>query len=251
MSESDIDKGSRGIEEISNALNTIEVGISCLTPENLNAPWLLFEAGALSKRIGERSRLCTYLLGGLGKGDVPQPLGMFQHTPATKEETRKMLESINKAINADGPINLDRIFERMWPDLENEIKRMPIAEKNVQAARPEREMIADILDIVRGLRDSLAETKAAGDVIENIGRALNLYAHTGYIPSKLEMLRNSLYSPKIVAEGIWIASAPKCPVCDHESIMVKSDGSRRCSWCGSISPPKDTQLGSASAVASS
>src|SRR5689334_21065180 len=93
MSDSDIDKGSRGIEEISKALDTIQVGISCLTPENLAAPWLLFEAGALSKRIGDRSRLCTYLLGKLNKSDVPQPLGMFQHTIAEEEETRKMLDS--------------------------------------------------------------------------------------------------------------------------------------------------------------
>jgi hypothetical protein len=101
MSESDIDKGSRGLEEISKALDGIQVGITCLTPENLNAPWLLFEGGALSKRIGEKSRLCTYLLGGLKHGDIPQPLGMFQHTIANKEETKASKASENKELNSN------------------------------------------------------------------------------------------------------------------------------------------------------
>jgi hypothetical protein len=152
MSDSDIDKGSRGIEEISKALETIEVGISCLTPENLTAPWLLFEGGALSKRIGNKARLCTYLLGGLQKGDVPQPLGMFQHTVAEKAETRKMLDSINQAINPTEPVNLDRTFDKWWPDLEDAIKKMPEPEIQVAAQRPEREMVAEILDIVRSMR---------------------------------------------------------------------------------------------------
>src|SRR6267154_4034636 len=61
MSDTDIEKGTRGLNEIANALNGIKVGIVCLTPENLNEPWLLFEAGALSKTITEdKSRLCTY-----------------------------------------------------------------------------------------------------------------------------------------------------------------------------------------------
>lgn|SRR6185312_5100251 len=59
-----IDKGGRPLEQIAKALDSIEVGISCLTPENLKPPWILYEGGALSKRIGEKSRLCTYLLGG-------------------------------------------------------------------------------------------------------------------------------------------------------------------------------------------
>ena len=51
MSESDIDKGARGVEEIGKALSDIEIGIVCLTPENLDSRWILFEAGALSKTL--------------------------------------------------------------------------------------------------------------------------------------------------------------------------------------------------------
>ena len=59
MSEHDIDKGTRSIPAISKTLEETQFGIICLTPENLNAPWL-FEAGALSKSQ-EDARVWTFL----------------------------------------------------------------------------------------------------------------------------------------------------------------------------------------------
>jgi hypothetical protein len=41
MSETDIDKGSRGLSEVVKALEGIKVGIVCLTPENLDERWIL------------------------------------------------------------------------------------------------------------------------------------------------------------------------------------------------------------------
>jgi hypothetical protein len=61
----EIEKGSRGLSEVSGKLSGMKVGIVCLSPENLAAPWILYEAGALSKTIDEKTRLCTYLLPGL------------------------------------------------------------------------------------------------------------------------------------------------------------------------------------------
>jgi hypothetical protein len=61
MSDSEIDKGSRSLGEISKALADIKIGIVCLTPENLQRPWLFFEAGALSKSIDERMDLSPFL----------------------------------------------------------------------------------------------------------------------------------------------------------------------------------------------
>src|SRR5437868_6054281 len=87
MSDREVQKGSRGLYEVARALDGIKVGITCLTPENLSAPWVLYEAGALSKALDDKMHLCTYLLGGLQFQDVNPPLGMFQATRAEKEET--------------------------------------------------------------------------------------------------------------------------------------------------------------------
>ncbi len=53
MSETDIAKGARWGMDMARELDETRVGIICLTPENLNAPWILFEAGALSKTLEE------------------------------------------------------------------------------------------------------------------------------------------------------------------------------------------------------
>jgi hypothetical protein len=150
MSAPDIEKGSRGLNEISARLLGMRVGIVCLTPQNLDAPWILYEAGALSKTIDDRTRLCTYLLDGLRFQEVKPPLGMFQATSATKEDTRALVLSINKAVG-DSPVpdqNLEVIFERMWPDLEDKLARMPRSEQPAPKRQLD-DMVTEMLEIAR------------------------------------------------------------------------------------------------------
>ena len=61
VSSQDIQKGQRWAEEISEKLEETQFGILCVTHENLESPWLLFEAGAISK-LRRQSRVSTYLL---------------------------------------------------------------------------------------------------------------------------------------------------------------------------------------------
>src|SRR5258708_37243367 len=63
MSGEDIEKGSRGLDEIAKALDVMSVGIICLAPENLERPWILFEMGALSKALDDKTRFCPNLFG--------------------------------------------------------------------------------------------------------------------------------------------------------------------------------------------
>jgi hypothetical protein len=57
MSAQSIDKGTRSLQEIAKALDGIKFGITFLTPENLTEPWILYEAGALTKNVDAGSRL--------------------------------------------------------------------------------------------------------------------------------------------------------------------------------------------------
>src|SRR6266700_7074493 len=77
----DIEKGARWSPEIAERLEHSNVGIFCLTRDNLAAPWILFEAGAISKKKG--AHVCTFLLD-LQAADVEPPLGQFQHTSRDK-----------------------------------------------------------------------------------------------------------------------------------------------------------------------
>ena len=149
MSEEDLRKGVRWSSELANELEETRVGIICLTPENLNAPWILFEAGALSKTV-KNTLVCPYLFN-LEKVELKGPLSQFQATKADKEDTKKLLITINEA--SDKPLTekqLDDAFKHWWPDLDRRLKKIPeIGEP------PERKMTT------RGL--------ALGDAIERAG----------------------------------------------------------------------------------
>src|SRR5215211_6657068 len=71
----DIDKGLRWGTEIADRLEQSKVGIICLTKSNLDAKWIHFEAGAISKT--KDGYVCTLLID-VKPSDVEQPLAQFQ-----------------------------------------------------------------------------------------------------------------------------------------------------------------------------
>ena len=88
---SDIEKGARWGPEITEKLEQSKVGIICLTKDNLDAKWILFEAGALSKTSD--AHVCTFLLD-LIYSDIEYPLAQFNHTEFNKEEVLKLVNTI-------------------------------------------------------------------------------------------------------------------------------------------------------------
>jgi hypothetical protein len=78
MSEEDIPKGSQWLLQLQRALADSRFGIVCLTPENVTAEWLHFEAGAIWKALDE-GRVCPFLVGiPGGASNINPPLGLFQ-----------------------------------------------------------------------------------------------------------------------------------------------------------------------------
>ncbi len=154
MSSTDIDKGTRSLEEISTALEGMKVGIICLTPENLSAKWILFEAGGLLKTEDAKSRVCTYLLAGLEPQSVEQPLGMFQATKAEKEDTRHLVHTINKALGSTvTEATLNGVFDALWPELEKKLSALPAPGTAIPPKRPVDDMVAEILELSRSMVD--------------------------------------------------------------------------------------------------
>lgn len=163
MSEEDIEKGSRGLDDIGKALAAMGVGIICLTPENLEKPWILFEAGALSKALGDKTRVCPFLFGDLRPENVKPPLGMFQATKAVKDDTRKLVATVNRVLGGSlGEEKLDTVFERMWPELEKRLGGVPKAQAAAAPQRSDREMLAEMLELVRAGAINDAE---AGEIL--------------------------------------------------------------------------------------
>ena len=155
ISSSDIDKGARWATEVAHELEKSRVGIVCLTPDNLSSRWVLFEAGALSK-TSEYTYVCTYLHG-LRPVDLEPPVSQFQATEATKEDTRKLIRTINTAY-PESPLSAeqcDRAFDRWWPELET---RLESIRERMEAGQPQapprtnREILEEVLELSRAVR---------------------------------------------------------------------------------------------------
>lgn len=157
ISTEDIEKGSIWFNEIGTQLKDTAVGIICLTAENLNAPWILFEAGGLAKGLSQ-NRVCTFLIG-ITDRDLTPPLSQFNATKATKEDVFKLVQSINgwmgdKALDA---VALADTFEVFWPMFEKECKQSldsAVAGPKIKK-RPTDEVLDELLQISRDVQRQL------------------------------------------------------------------------------------------------
>jgi len=120
LSSSGIATGARWNAEIATNLETSNVGIICVTPENRNEPWILFEAGAIAKLTTVGRAMVLRI--GLEPKEITGPLAQFQSVTTSREDFRKLVMDINRAT--DEPISeasLEISFTALWPQIETEI----------------------------------------------------------------------------------------------------------------------------------
>ena len=166
----DIEKGSRWGPEITSKLEKSRVGIICLTRDNLESRWILFEAGALSKTMD--AYVCTLLLD-VNPTDVEPPLSQFQHTTANRDDFMKLLQTINAAVlkNNERALTdtvLASVFETFWPALEKRLEGIR-AQTTTGAApvRPTADILDELLATVRGIDQrlvSIEEREMHGEI---------------------------------------------------------------------------------------
>jgi len=156
VSDQDIIAGDRWAVELGRELDTSNFGIICLTTENLTAPWILFEAGALSKSL-TLGAVCPYLVG-VDYSDLTGPLAQFQSKKAEKESTKQLLVSINsRAVTPLDTNRLDVMFETFWPKLRDEINNIPAMHEATQVARSEKDVLEDLVQSVRSMETRFRE----------------------------------------------------------------------------------------------
>lgn len=144
VSSESIKKGDRWMIDIYSELEQSNFGVICLTKENLTEPWIMFEAGALSKNVSQ-SRVSSLLFDNLKQNDVKSPLSLFQNTEFDEEDFRKLVASINNALG-DKKISdtiLSRSFDKWFPDLEEKIRKI---QEEYSPALPPKQPDANTLD---------------------------------------------------------------------------------------------------------
>jgi len=165
MSESDIKAGQRWENALWKELQDSHFGVVCLTAENLQAPWLHFEAGALAKAVDQQ--VCPYLHG-LKPIDVKGPLSHLHMKQANKKETKELLQSINKVSSTLHERvlpqdHLDEAFETWWPKLDADLNAVPPSTMGAPLRRDTADMLEELLGLARDIarQEAARQTMAA------------------------------------------------------------------------------------------
>ena len=159
VSSEDIDKGARWSVDISRELEDSDYGILCVTADNVKAPWLNFEAGALSKSF-DKSRVSPFLFG-MSKSEVTGPLVQFQSTIYEHDDVHKLVKSINSA--SEVPLEearLNAAFAVWWPMLKESMDNVkdPSDESGWEVSdRSVPDMVVEILELMRAQQKTLSE----------------------------------------------------------------------------------------------
>ena len=134
-----IEKGARWFEEVLRHLDAAQIGVICLTSENLTAPWLHFEAGALLKGLHKitstaddagaaadatQARVFTYLHD-VNAAALTGPLAQYQSTSTTRADTRNLVRTISRRLDPDSSA-YRQAFDAHWPAFERELNRLRV-----------------------------------------------------------------------------------------------------------------------------
>lgn len=179
ISTQDIQKGSLWSEVIGDQLQGMTTGIICLTMENKERPWILFEAGALAKGL-TTNRVCTLLID-LEPADITPPLSQFNHTnPSMKEDVLHLLQTLNDRIK-DNKIRSEILVNALdvhWPHFIRELQNIKQSTQSAEKVPPrsDDDILREILDNTRSLTNRISSLESAQSHCNNIDITADLPA---------------------------------------------------------------------------
>jgi hypothetical protein len=153
VSSEDIDKGARWSQDIAGELASSNFGILCITADNIEAPWINFEAGALSKSM-ENSRVIPFLFD-IDRSEIQGPITQFQNVLFERDDFFRLVSSLNRAVEDQSidETRLSRVFEKWWPDLEKSLKALSEVSRTSRShlgkPRKQSELLEEILELTR------------------------------------------------------------------------------------------------------
>ena len=193
VSSEDIEKGDRWTPEIAQKLDNCNVGIICLTKYNFEAPWINFEAGALSKKL-ENGKVCTLLLD-LKPTDIKGPLAQFQATIAkSQDDMKKLINIINKSLGdkriKDNIVN--EAFDIWWERYLQKVNTIIPMKSNSseERVRTNKDLLEEILLSIRELNKTSSEKDKKLIEAENELLASKLYIIN--LEEKLQLLKSDI-----------------------------------------------------------
>ena len=163
MSAESIDKGERWSLDIANQLQETNYGIVCVTPDNFNAPWILFESGALSKSINN-SRVSPIIFDLLPSDLSKSPLLQFQLTQFNETEMAKLIISINNSAPDTEKVEqavASKAFQRAWNELESFVSTVSSASNVTRSIKGDSiEQLSALGQFENAIEEILSNTRS-------------------------------------------------------------------------------------------
>lgn len=154
FSQSDIEKGEKWHFRLLQELADTNFGIVCLTKENCKAPWIYYEAGALSKQLDSNLNV-LYI--DLKPENVGFPLSGYQASFLSRDEIFSMIKTINNKMDKPLPLEkLNTTFSKFYPDFETRQKEIEMIKSKTENDSNSISL-NDIYDIVKENRNILKE----------------------------------------------------------------------------------------------
>lgn len=211
VSSEDIDKGARWSTDIAKELENSTFGILCVTRDNLEAPWLSFEAGALSKTM-EKAFVTPFLFD-IKRSEVQGPILQFQSTIFEKEDIKKMIKTLNKACGdmSIQETRLNKAFEVWYPTLEDSLNKIKGKKEEVDNREKHdhisysAKILEEILDLSRDNQKLLRmPDERLYENVELVNKKLDdVLSRNDYISEQKRMRRK--YSSLILDEIMHIS----------------------------------------------
>jgi hypothetical protein len=229
LSSDAIESGSVWFSTINEELRDTSTGIICLTQENKNKPWILFEAGALAKGLSD-SRVCTFLID-LQPHDLQDPLAQFNATLPNKAAIKKLVANINARVEPK-PLSaaiFEQVFETYWPQFERDFNTilaatMPEVEPE---PRPKEDILNEILNATRSLTRRLNHLESGANIpVPTSDVKLETHRQTRMERfERRERIRRVMQNPENVSRLFTLHNAVKSGMpYDELSITIKELG---------------------------
>jgi hypothetical protein len=204
ISTSGIDRGAVWFSTISEELNTTSVGVICLTHENKNKPWILFEAGALAKGL-VNSRVCTFLID-LAPQDLESPLSQFNHTSHDREGLMSLAVTLNASVGTPLPANiLEQVFNSHWDWFHATFNEILTAHPQAEPPQPRTQdsILNELLENSRSINTRL---RAVEERTFSGPRPAKRIATVSELPQKKDWAGRKMNEDEVLSSGIAIAN---------------------------------------------
>lgn len=113
VSSTDFETGSHWRDSLNEAMSSADCALLCVTRENVNSPWLVYEAGALNENV----ETLIPVLFGVSPLRLRGPLRMFQPVPFDFDDMRALTAQLNQLCGEDRlpAQELERRFQARYP----------------------------------------------------------------------------------------------------------------------------------------